>query len=57
MTLLLSSHLLHQVQSVCDRVGIFVEGRLVAQGRVDELARAAGGAGWIELETDADQTG
>jgi ABC-2 type transport system ATP-binding protein len=57
VTLLLSSHLLHQVQSVCDRVGIFVEGRLVAQGRVAELARGAeGGAGWIELETDADPT-
>ena len=57
VTLLLSSHLLHQVQSVCDRVGIFVEGRLVAQGPVSELARqAAGGGGWIELETDADAT-
>jgi ABC-2 type transport system ATP-binding protein len=54
VTLLLSSHLLHQVR---DRVGIFVEGRLVAQGRVAELARrAAGGEGWIELETDADPT-
>ena len=39
VTVLLSSHLLHQVQSICDRVGIFVSGRLVASGRVRDLAR------------------
>lgn len=38
VTVLLSSHLLDQVQGVCDRVGIFVRGRMVAQGRIDELA-------------------
>ena len=43
IALLLSSHLLEQVQSVCDRVGIFIAGRLVAEGRVDELARRVGG--------------
>lgn len=37
ITILLSSHLLHQVQEVCDRVGIFVRGRLIASGRVREL--------------------
>jgi ABC-2 type transport system ATP-binding protein len=39
MTVLLSSHLLYQVQEVCDRVGIFVKGRLVAVGSVEELSR------------------
>jgi ABC-2 type transport system ATP-binding protein len=38
VTVLLSSHLLHQVEQVCDRIGIFVGGRLVALGTVDELA-------------------
>ena len=38
ITVLLSSHLLHQVQQVCDRIGIFVRGRLRACGTVDELA-------------------
>ena len=38
MTVLLSSHLLHQVEQVCDRIGIFVKGRLVTVGTVDELA-------------------
>jgi ABC-2 type transport system ATP-binding protein len=49
-TVLLSSHLLHQVQSVCDRVGIFVGGRMVAQGRIEELAdRLVGEAVTIEV--------
>jgi ABC-2 type transport system ATP-binding protein len=37
-TVLLSSHLLHQVQQICDRVGIFVRGKMIACGRVHELA-------------------
>jgi ABC-2 type transport system ATP-binding protein len=47
LALLLSSHLLEQVQSTCDRVGIFVKGRLIAQGQVDELARSLGGGSVI----------
>jgi ABC-2 type transport system ATP-binding protein len=43
MAILLSSHLLSQVQSVCDRVGIFAAGRLVGVGTVSELARRFGG--------------
>jgi ABC-2 type transport system ATP-binding protein len=39
MTILLSSHLLHQVQEVCDRVGIFVVGHLIAVGPVRDLER------------------
>ncbi len=38
IAVLLSSHLLDQVQSICDRVGIFSSGRLIAQGTVPELA-------------------
>jgi ABC-2 type transport system ATP-binding protein len=36
-TVLISSHLLHQVQKVCDRVGIFVGGKLLAAGTIDTL--------------------
>jgi ABC-2 type transport system ATP-binding protein len=36
-TVLLSSHLLTQVQEICDRVGILANGVLVREGRVDEL--------------------
>jgi ABC-2 type transport system ATP-binding protein len=38
VTVLLSSLLLHQVQQSCDRMGIFVGGRLRACGTVSELA-------------------
>ena len=38
LTVLLSSHHLHHVQQVCDRVGLFVEGRLLAEGNLENLA-------------------
>ena len=37
ITILLSSHLLAQVQEVCDRVGILANGVLVREGRLEEL--------------------
>lgn len=40
LTVLLSSHQLHQVQQICDRVGLFVKGRLLADGDVPGLSRA-----------------
>lgn len=39
ITVLLSSHHLHQVQQICDRVGLFVKGRLIAVGDIAELSR------------------
>jgi len=42
ITILLSSHLLSQVQSTCDRVGIFAAGRLIGVGTVEELSRRFG---------------
>jgi ABC-2 type transport system ATP-binding protein len=39
LTVLLSSHHLHQVQQVCDRVGLFVEGKLIASGDIPTLSR------------------
>jgi ABC-2 type transport system ATP-binding protein len=38
LTILLSSHHLHQVQEVCNRVGIFVGGYLLAEGNIETLA-------------------
>ncbi len=38
ITVLFSSHHLHQVQQVCDRVGIFVKGKLLADGNISALA-------------------
>lgn len=54
VTVLLSSHLLHQVQAVCDRVAIFIRGRVVATGAPAELAAARSGPDVIEIGTDAD---
>jgi ABC-type multidrug transport system ATPase subunit len=36
-TVLLSSHLMTEVEQVCDRVGVISRGRLVSEGTVDEL--------------------
>jgi ABC-2 type transport system ATP-binding protein len=51
VTVLLSSHLLHQVQAVCDRVAIFVRGKVVAQGAPSELASRGGGPEEVEFNT------
>ncbi len=37
---LLTSHMLHQVQQLCDRMAIFVDGRVLAEGSAAELAAA-----------------
>ncbi len=47
-TVLLSSHLLSEVELVCDRVAIMREGEVVAEGTHAELARPRG----VEVETD-----
>ncbi|WP_420842659.1 ABC transporter ATP-binding protein [Fervidibacillus albus] len=39
ITVLLSSHHLHQVQQICDRVGIFVKGKLIAEGNMESLGK------------------
>jgi ABC-2 type transport system ATP-binding protein len=46
-SVLLNSHLLGEVELVCDRVAIIDRGRVVAAGRPHELARPRG----VELET------
>ncbi len=37
ITVFLCSHLLEQVQEVCDRVGIIFQGKLVKEGRLEDL--------------------
>jgi len=50
VTVVLSSHQLHQVQKVCTRVGILAKGRLVAEGAVDQLGREKIGGGKFRIE-------
>ena len=39
ITVFLSSHMLEQMQKICDRVGIMIKGNLVAVGPIQELAK------------------
>lgn len=46
-TVFLSSHLLHEVQSICDSVAIIARGRLIAQGPVEEVLAVRGGNAFV----------
>jgi ABC-2 type transport system ATP-binding protein len=52
MTIVLSSHLLTMVQSICDRVALFNEGRIGLVGRVGDLAAQVLGGSYV-IEVDA----
>jgi ABC-2 type transport system ATP-binding protein len=53
VSVLLSSHLLERVQSVCDRVALFETGRIVLIGSVAELGRQILGGGFaVEVEAE-----
>nr|WP_290670009.1 ABC transporter ATP-binding protein [Ardenticatena sp.] len=57
ITILLSSHLLYQVQAVCDRVGLFYRGRMALEGTVQDLAKKVLGSGYrvfVEARGDRD---
>jgi ABC-2 type transport system ATP-binding protein len=47
VTVLITSHLLDQVQRLCDRVALFHGGRILVMGTVPELARKVLGAGFV----------
>jgi ABC-2 type transport system ATP-binding protein len=52
VSVLLNSHLLSEIELVCDRVAILLGGEVVAAGTPQELSRPRG----VELETDAGVT-
>jgi len=54
VSVLLSSHLLHQVQQVCDRIAIFVAGDVVAMGTVEEIAASQQRGMQVTLDIGAD---
>jgi ABC-2 type transport system ATP-binding protein len=43
ITILLSSHVLAEVEELCNRVAIIRKGRIIYEGRLDELLESAGG--------------
>jgi len=53
VSVLLSSHLLERVQSVCDRVALFNAGKIVLLGTVAELGRQVlGGGTYVDIEAE-----
>jgi ABC-2 type transport system ATP-binding protein len=54
-TVLLSSHLLNEVELTCDRVGVIAKGKLVAEGTVDELRSRSGGISLLVRATPLDR--
>ena len=56
VSVLLSSHLLERVQSVCDRVALFSSGRIALMGSVADLGREVLGGGYV-VDMEADGVG
>ncbi|MCQ2423748.1 MAG: ABC transporter ATP-binding protein [Clostridia bacterium] len=54
-TVILSSHILSEVQSVCDRIVIINEGRIVANERADAIMKSVGQARGIKLKVAGPQ--
>jgi ABC-2 type transport system ATP-binding protein len=51
VAILLSSHMLDQVQAVCDRVALFSHGKIALEGTVAELSQSVLGGGYtVEIE-------
>jgi len=55
ITILLSSHLLHQVQRICDRIGIISQGKIVVEGSVDEVGRKVIGGGTTQIQAQVSE--
>jgi ABC-2 type transport system ATP-binding protein len=53
-TVVFSSHLLDQVEAVCDRVGILADGELVAVDAVERLRETVGAGAELRLRIDGD---
>jgi ABC-2 type transport system ATP-binding protein len=56
VSVLLSSHLLERVQSVCDRVALFSAGKIALMGSVSDLGRQVLGSGYV-VDIEADGAG
>ena len=52
ITVFISSHRLHEVQRICNRVGIMSHGKMVLEGPVDELMNRQEEGYQLDLEVD-----
>lgn len=55
-TLIVSSHILPELSSVCDRIGILEQGRLLASGSVEDVMRQVHARRILDVETTEDTT-
>lgn len=55
-TILISSHELYQIQEISDRVGIFVKGKMIACGRINELGQQLQNEGLYMVDFRAEKT-
>ncbi len=53
-TIILSSHILSEISSLCDRILVFSEGKLIADGNPDELQEQLSGCRKLEAEITGD---
>lgn len=54
-TVILSSHILSEVQAICEKILIIAHGKLLAFGEPDRLERSLLSAGEIDFTTEADE--
>ncbi|MGM0364922.1 MAG: ABC transporter ATP-binding protein [Actinomycetota bacterium] len=55
ITFLLSSHQLNLIQKICHRVGILSWGKLIGEGKIDQLGRELFGGGRFRIELEVSQ--
>jgi ABC-2 type transport system ATP-binding protein len=53
ITAIISSHQLHHIQAVCNRVGIMAKGKLIAEGPIELLGKTKIGEGKFQIEVQA----
>lgn len=54
-TVVYTTHYMEEAQRICDRVAIVDQGRVLAEGTVDELTSSLGGASIVTIQTDTEQ--
>lgn len=54
-TILLSTHMLAEIEATCDRILMMSDGRIAAEGTEAELAQRYGGGGTLEIEVRAEE--
>jgi len=56
MTVIMSSHQLHQVQRICNQIGIMVQGRLLVKGSPDQLGKDSLDSSQFKIELKLTET-